>query len=61
MKPLGLVGVAHVMLIVVSLTTGSVVKVIPASTTGIVTKIGGLDAVQKMSRRVVMVITYCQV
>ena len=47
MKPLGLVGVVHVILIVVSLITGSVVNVSPASTTGIVTRFGGLDTVQK--------------
>ena len=61
MKPLGLIGVAHVILIAVSLITGSVVNVTPASTTGIVTKFGGLDTVQKMSTRKVMVITYSQV
>ena len=61
MKPLGLVGVVHVILIDVSLITGSVVNVTPASTTGIVTKFGGLDTVQKMNTRVVMAITYYQV
>ena len=61
MKPLELVGVVHVILIAVSLITGSVVNVTPANTTGIVTKFGGLDTVQKMSIRVVMVITYSQV
>ena len=61
MKPLGLVGAVHVILIAVSLITGSVVNITPASTTGIVTRFGGLDTVQKMSTRVVMVITYSQV
>ena len=45
MKPLGLVGGVHVILIAVSLITGSVVNVTPATTTGIVTKFGELDTV----------------
>ena len=47
MKPLGLVGGVHVILIAVSLITGTVVNVIPATTTGIVTRFGELDPIYK--------------
>ena len=40
MKPLGYVGGVHVILIAVSLTTGTVVNVAPANSIGTVTKIG---------------------
>ena len=47
MKPLGSVGGVHVILIAVSLITGSVVNVTPATTTGIVTRFGELDTIYK--------------
>ena len=60
MKPLGSVGGVHVILIAVSLITGTVVNVTSATTTGIVTRFGELDT-KNQYNYTVMAINYGQV